>query len=121
MIASLPTHKDPVGGIRASIAKGEPVKILAISGSARQLSTNTALLRAMQVIAPTGIIVEVFDGTGDLPVFSPDLEGSEEPDNVRLFKQAISESDGIAIARGLRFLLSKSNCRWPGVPTVIVV
>ena len=98
LIASLPTGKDPVGGIRASIAKGESVKILAISGSARQLSTNTALLRAMQVIAPTGIIVDVFDGIWDLPVFSPDLEGSEEPDNVRLFKQAISESDGIVVA-----------------------
>ncbi|MES5045989.1 NADPH-dependent FMN reductase [Rhizobium nepotum] len=74
------------------------MKILAISGSARRLSTNTALLRAMQVIAPATIAIDVFDGIGDLPVFSPDLEGSDEPDNVRLFKQAISESDGIVIS-----------------------
>lgn len=77
---------------------GESMKILAISGSARRLSSNTALLKAMQVIAPTGIVIEVFDGIGDLPVFSPDLEGSNEPHNVRLLKQAISECDGIVIS-----------------------
>lgn len=83
---------------RLCIAIGESMKILAISGSARRLSTNTALLKAMQVIAPTGIVIDVFDGIGDLPVFSPDLEGSDEPDNVRLFKQVISESDGLVIS-----------------------
>ncbi len=83
---------------RLCIAIGESMKILAISGSARRLSTNTALLKAMQVIAPTGIVIDVFDGIGDLPVFSPDLEGSDEPDIVRIFKQAISESDGLVIS-----------------------
>ncbi|ASV88487.1 flavodoxin-like fold family protein (plasmid) [Ochrobactrum quorumnocens] len=74
------------------------MNILAISGSARRQSTNTAFLRAMQSIAPADVIINVFDGIGDLPVFSPDLEGSEEPDNVRLFKRAISESDGLVIS-----------------------
>lgn len=52
----------------------------------------------MQVIAPTGIVIDVFDGIGNLPVFSPDLEGSDEPLVVRIFKQAISESDGLVIS-----------------------
>lgn len=74
------------------------MKILAISGSARRLSSNTALLKAMQQIAPAGIVIEVFDGMGDLPVFSPDLEGADEPHGVGLLKRAISECDGIVIS-----------------------
>jgi len=74
------------------------MNILAISGSARRRSTNTALLSAMQSIAPKDVVINVFDGIGDLPVFSPDLEGSDEPDNVRLFKRAVSESDGLIIS-----------------------
>ncbi len=37
------------------------MKILAISGSAREVSTNTALLRAMKDIAPPSIEFSVFD------------------------------------------------------------
>ncbi|MFB8343467.1 NADPH-dependent FMN reductase [Brucella cytisi] len=74
------------------------MKILAISGSARRRSTNTALLKAMQNIAPADIVISVFDGIGGLPVFSPDSEGAGEPDKVRLFKRAISESDGLIIS-----------------------
>lgn len=73
------------------------MKILAVSGSARRLSTNTALLRAMQTIAPREIAIYVFDGIGDLPVFSPDLEGPNLPDGVRSFIQMISDSDGLLI------------------------
>ncbi len=47
------------------------MKILALSGSARRLSTNTALLRAVAAIA---LEVTVFDGIGRLPVFSPDFD-----------------------------------------------
>lgn len=74
------------------------MKILAVSGSARRLSTNTALLRALQVIAPDGITVEVYDGIGDLPVFSPDLEGHDMPDSVRHFVEAIADCDGLILS-----------------------
>ena len=74
------------------------MKILAISGSARRLSTNTALLRAVQAVAPPGIAVDVYDRIGELPVFSPDLEGPDLPDSVRHFTKAISESDGLVIS-----------------------
>ncbi|WP_132654334.1 MULTISPECIES: NADPH-dependent FMN reductase [unclassified Rhizobium] len=74
------------------------MKILAISGSARHASTNTALLRAMQTIAPDDITIDVFDGVGDLPVFSPDLEGPDLPDSVRTFMRMISDCDGLLIS-----------------------
>lgn len=74
------------------------MKLFAISGSARRSSTNTALLRAMQAIAPAGIALDVYDAIGELPVFSPDLEGPRLPSGVRHFMQKISASDGLVIA-----------------------
>ncbi|MGB5907504.1 MAG: NADPH-dependent FMN reductase [Stenotrophomonas maltophilia] len=79
---------------RASLAA---MKILAISGSVRRQSTNTALLRALQAIAPMGMELEVYTGIGDLPVFSPDLEGADEPGSVTDFKAAITQSDGVLV------------------------
>lgn len=51
----------------------------------------------MQAIAPGDIAITVFDDIADLPVFSPDLEGPNLPDSVRLFMQKISDSDGLVI------------------------
>ncbi|MBK5569782.1 NAD(P)H-dependent oxidoreductase, partial [Ensifer sp. SSB1] len=58
------------------------MKILAISGSARINSTNTAMLRAVRSIAPANIEFSVFDRVGELPVFSPDLESLPLPRQV---------------------------------------
>lgn len=74
------------------------MKVLAISGSARASSTNTAMLRAAGSVAPSDIEVVVFDGVERLPVFSPDLEGDRLPDEVRRFIGLIAESDGIIIS-----------------------
>ena len=74
------------------------MKLLAISGSARAQSTNTALLRALPNLAPPTIAIEVFAGTGDLPVFSPDREGDATPEIVRAFQHKIAGADGIIIA-----------------------
>ncbi|MGO6725488.1 NAD(P)H-dependent oxidoreductase [Rhizobium ruizarguesonis] len=71
------------------------MRILAISGSARLNSTNTAMLRAIRAIAPSDIEVSIFDGVGRLPVFSPDLEGEWLPEVVRDFIDVIAQSDGV--------------------------
>lgn len=74
------------------------MKILAISGSARLMSTNTALLRALQAIAPEGVDIDVFEGVGDLPVFSADREGINLPEIVQVFMNRITSSDGLMIS-----------------------
>jgi len=74
------------------------VKILAISGSAREASTNTALLQAMKKLAPLGVEVSVFHNLHALPVFSPDAEREKTPVAVREFMEAISATDGIIIS-----------------------
>ncbi|AVW90534.1 NADPH-dependent FMN reductase [Celeribacter baekdonensis] len=72
--------------------------ILALSGSTRRASTNTALLQALSAIAPEGMDITVFDGLGQLPIFSPDLEGPDRPKAVSNFIAQIKAADGVIIA-----------------------
>ena len=74
------------------------MKILAISGSGRQASTNTAMLKAMAGMAPPQHQVTLFHGVADLPVFSPDLEGRGLPEKVSDFTDLVRDCDGIIIA-----------------------
>ena len=46
--------------------------ILAMSGSLRKKSTNSAALRAAQEIAPAGVKIEIVD-IGNLPLYNEDL------------------------------------------------
>jgi chromate reductase, NAD(P)H dehydrogenase (quinone) len=48
------------------------IRVLLVSGSLRDLSTNTSVLRTAEVSAPNGIEVLVYEGLGDLPHFNPD-------------------------------------------------
>lgn len=73
------------------------MEFLAISGSARQASTNTALLKFMASVS-TDPRIEVFDQVGSLPVFSPDLEGENTPEIVQHYFHRIDACDGLIIA-----------------------
>ena len=72
--------------------------VLALTGSLRAESTNTALLRALSRAAPAHVAVSVFDGLGDLPIFSPDREGPATPEPVLRFADAVRRSDGVVIS-----------------------
>ena len=74
------------------------MKILAISGSSRRLSTNTALLNAMKDMAPEGVELTVFSRLDLLPIFSPDAEGALTPEVVCDFIKLVQECDGLIIS-----------------------
>ncbi|OBY25601.1 NADPH-dependent FMN reductase [Leisingera sp. JC1] len=74
------------------------MNFLAISGSTRKLSTNTAMLRALSNIAHPMHSIHVFERIGDLPVFSPDLEMAPLPETVQSFAGMIHQSDGLIIS-----------------------
>ncbi len=74
------------------------MKILALSGSGRDASTNTAMLHAVSKIAQPSHQVTVFSGVADLPVFSPDAEKEPLPQAVQAFIQMIHESDGLIVS-----------------------
>jgi chromate reductase, NAD(P)H dehydrogenase (quinone) len=73
------------------------MKFLAISGSLRAASTNTALLKALALSAPDGAEIVLYQGLGTLPVFSPDLE-DDLPESVQAFSAEIAACDGLIIS-----------------------
>ncbi len=72
------------------------MNIVAISGSLRKDSFNTALLRAMQKLAPEGMEIKIAD-IGDLPLYNSDAEAAF-PAAAQALKDAIETADGVIIA-----------------------
>ncbi|WP_306259516.1 NADPH-dependent FMN reductase [Pararhizobium sp. IMCC21322] len=74
------------------------MKILAISGSGRAASTNTAMLHALSAMARPDNQIVVFDRICDLPVFSPDMEAVALPQPVQNFADLVRDSDSMIVA-----------------------
>ena len=74
------------------------MNILAISGSLRATSLNTAVLQAAGRLAPAGVTIEMFEGIGNLPFFNSDLDGDRLPREVAEFRAAIGAADGLLIS-----------------------
>jgi chromate reductase len=73
------------------------VKVLAISGSLRAASINTALLRTVARVAPPDIQVQLCTVVGALPLFNPDLE-AEIPASVARLRSEVAAADALLIA-----------------------
>ena len=78
------------------------IKIVAISGSLRAASTNTALVRAAMALAPDGVEVTLYEGVGDLPHYSPELDGAhrgsrDSPEAVNDLRALLGAADGVLI------------------------
>jgi chromate reductase, NAD(P)H dehydrogenase (quinone) len=73
------------------------MKILAISGSLRAASTNSALCRAFARLAPKPLQVTVFTAVGRLPLFNPDLE-ADPPPSVQEFRTAVAQANALLLA-----------------------
>ncbi len=68
------------------------MRVLAISGSLRSQSTNTTLLRAIQLLAPPQIGIAVYEELARIPPFNPDLEATGELPAVSSFRNAVRDS-----------------------------
>ncbi len=73
------------------------MKIVAFSGSLREKSYNTALLRAAQGLAPKDMDIEIISING-LPVFNQDQENTDFPALVHDLRNKIRATDGILLA-----------------------
>ena len=73
------------------------MRILAVSGSLRADSHNTALLRAAIEAAPDGVEVELWEGLADLPIYDQDLE-SDPPEPVLRLREDWAGADAILFA-----------------------
>ena len=73
------------------------MNVLAISGSLRAASINSAFCRATARLAPSWLQVGVFAGVGDLPLFNPDLESSPS-NSVQALRVAVDRASALVIA-----------------------
>jgi chromate reductase len=73
------------------------MKVLAISGSLRDASWNTKLLRAAAELLP-GDELEVWDGLKAVPPYDEDDDGDSAPAGVRRLRDALAGADAILIA-----------------------
>jgi chromate reductase len=74
------------------------VRVLAISGSLRDDSNNTALLRALREEAPEGVDVDIWQGLEVMPPYDQDDDVVPGPEAVEAFRELVRESDAIFFA-----------------------
>ncbi|CDX50155.1 NADPH-dependent FMN reductase [Mesorhizobium plurifarium] len=74
------------------------IDIIAISGSLRAASTNSALVAALAANAPADCHVQVYDGLGRLPIFNPDDEGDRTPPEAARLIEMITRTDGVIVS-----------------------
>ena len=75
----------------------DAVGVLAISGSLRKASSNSALVSAAVRVAPAGIEVSVYGELAEVPPFNPDLDTDPAPVEVVRFRAALEACDAILI------------------------
>jgi chromate reductase len=73
------------------------VRVLAIAGSLRAASSNQELVRAIARLAPDGTEVEIYDGLGEIPAFSPDLDVDPAPPAVAGFRARLRAADAVLL------------------------
>jgi chromate reductase len=74
------------------------LRLLAISGSLRRASSNTALLRALAEEAPEGVEVELWDGLKGIPPYDADEDLAPGPDAVEAFRALVRDVDAVFFA-----------------------
>lgn len=73
------------------------MKVIAISGSLRQASFNTGLLRAAQELAPDDMEIEIGD-ISEIPLYNADEQAMGFPASVQQLSDKIRVADGVLIA-----------------------
>jgi chromate reductase, NAD(P)H dehydrogenase (quinone) len=107
------------------------MRILAISGSLRAVSSNTSALQALASLAPDGVEIALYRGLGVLPLFNPDLKTGSLPQEVIMFRNEIAICDGLVIcspeyAHGIAGAMKNaldwlvSGLEFPGKPVAVI-
>ncbi len=74
------------------------MKILGISGSLREDSHNTKLLRAAAREVPSDVAFEIYDGLRDIPPYDEDVNGGPHHSAVARLREALAEADAVLFA-----------------------
>ncbi|MBD2755980.1 NADPH-dependent FMN reductase [Spirosoma validum] len=73
------------------------MNILAISGSLRAASANTSLLRATAELAPSNVVITIYEDLDDLPHFSPERDRDNTSEPVTKLRSLLQEADAVII------------------------
>jgi chromate reductase len=74
------------------------MRILAISGSLRAASHNTALLRAAAELVPDGVEFKLFDGLDRLPHYNEEHDTDDPHGEVKRLREQIAAADIVLIS-----------------------
>lgn len=74
------------------------MEVLAISGSLRTNSYNTALLKSAKAVAPSNMNILLYNHIGEMPHFNPDIPENSVHSSVLEFRKSIAKSDAILIS-----------------------
>src|SRR5579871_3489332 len=74
------------------------MNVLAISGSLRRDSHNTALLRAAEELLEPGDTLELWEGLREVPAYDQDLDDDPVPAAVASLRAAVAEADAVLFA-----------------------
>jgi chromate reductase, NAD(P)H dehydrogenase (quinone) len=74
------------------------MRVLAISGSLRSGSYNTALLRALREEAPADVEIELWQGLKEIPPYDSDDDVVPGPETVQAFRELVREVDAVFFA-----------------------
>lgn len=88
-------------------------RILMISGSGRDGSTNTAVLGTAAELAPDGVTAELFTGLLALPLFNPDEDRGDATPHPAIvaMRAAVAAADGRLTADGPRETIATAVTR----------
>lgn len=74
------------------------MKILALSGSLRAASVNSALLGVATKLASPGIVIVLYRDLAALPAFNPDDDREPPPEAAARLRQEVGAADGLILA-----------------------
>jgi NAD(P)H-dependent FMN reductase len=110
------------------------MRLMTVSGSLRAVSSNSAALEALRLLAPPGVEVRPWRGLDSLPHFNPDLDTEAAPATppaVAALRRAVGECQALVIsspeyAHGVPGSLKNaldwlvSCAEFPGKPVLLI-
>src|SRR5689334_21091239 len=84
--------------VRSSMENSRSIRVLAISGSLRRASSNSALVTASVHVAPDDVHFSLFHGLAELPPFNPDYDSEDTPETVTCFRAELRTCDAVLIS-----------------------